>query len=191
MSYGITHLDLGSRLDTGNDVAHIAAAHFFGRAEPHLEDTYLVSHILLSRIEELDLVAGMDNAVLDLIVRDDAPERVEDRVENQCLERSLRVACRSRNLFHDGIQKRRHTLTSPCRNMIHLLRLAAEQLANLISHHIRPGSIHIYLVQNRDNLKAMLNRLIQVRNRLSLNTLRSIHHQQSPLTGSDGTGHLV
>ena len=191
MCDGITDLDLRRSLDTGNDISHIAAADLLCRRQPHFQHTDFVSDIFLSGIEELDLVTGMDNSVLDLEICDNASERVEHRVENQCLKRCFRVSFRCRNLLHDGIQKRRHAFSSPRGNLEHFLRIASEKVADLVGHHVRTRGIHVDLVQDRYNLQTMVNGLIQVRNRLCLNALRSIHHKQRTFTGCDGTGHLI
>ena len=113
----------------------------------------------------------MYGAVLDLEVCDDSAERVEHRVENQCLERGLRISLRSRNLLHDGIQKRSHSQSCSGGHLIYVLRLAAEKFADLVGHDFRTGSIHVNLIQDRDNLQSMLDGLVKIGNGLSLNTL--------------------
>ena len=49
----------------------------------------------------------------------------------------------------------------------------------------------IYFIDNRYYLQIIFDCHIQIGNRLRLNALRGIHNQQSPLTSSDRTGHLV
>ena len=127
----------------------------------------------------------MESAVLDFEICDDAAERVEDRVENQCLKRGLRVALRGRNLLHYGIQDFRNALSCTCRYLVNLLRLASEQVADLVCNHLRTSRVHVNLVQHRNYFQTMLDGLIQIGNSLCLNTLRGIHHQQRTLTGGD------
>ena len=191
MGDGISHLDLRRGLDAGNDVAHIAAGHFLCRAHLHFQHADLIGRVFLAGIEELDPVSGMESAVLDFEIGDDAAERIEYRVENQCLKRCLRVALRGRNLLHYGIQDFRNALSCTCRYLVNLLRLASEQVADLVCNHLRTSRVHINLVQHRNDFQAVLDGLIQIGNSLSLNTLRGVHHQQRALAGCDRAGHLI
>ena len=77
MCDGIADLDLCRSLDTGDDISHIAAADLLCRRQTHFQHTDFVCDIFLSGVEELDLVTGTDDAVLDLEICDNASERVE------------------------------------------------------------------------------------------------------------------
>ena len=113
----------------------------------------------------------MYGAVLDLEISNNSTERVEHRVEDQCLERCFRVSLRSRNLLHDGIQKRSHAKSCSGGHLIYVLRLAAEKFADLVGHDFRTGSVHVNLIQDRDNLQSMLDGLVKIGNGLGLNAL--------------------
>ena len=66
MSDGIAHLDLGRCLDTGDDVTHIACGHHIARHHIHTENANFIGIILLTGVEELNLVALTDASVLNL-----------------------------------------------------------------------------------------------------------------------------
>ena len=104
MGNGIAHLHLNGGLDARDDVAHRAAGDLARRAELHLQYTHLVGSVLLTRVDELHTIACADGAVLHLEVGNDAAERVEHRVEDQGLQRGLRVALGRRDAVNDGIE---------------------------------------------------------------------------------------
>ena len=84
---GIAHLNFHRALDAGDDVANVAAAHVGAGYELHLERAYLFHLVLHAGGHELDFVPFADAAVCYLEVSYHAAERVEDRVENEGLER--------------------------------------------------------------------------------------------------------
>ena len=49
--------------------------------------------------------------------------------------------------------------------------LAAEKFADLVGHDFRTGSVHVNLIQDRDNLQSMFDSLVKIGNGLSLNAL--------------------
>ena len=76
----------------------------------HLKHSDLICSILLASADELHLVARLDRTVHHLEVSDDTAERVEHRVEDEGLERSVRISYGSRDSLHDGIENLLHTL---------------------------------------------------------------------------------
>ena len=191
MGDGIAHLDFGGRLDAGDDVAHIAAADAVSRFELHLEDADFIGFVLLAGIEELDLVSFADGPVENLEISDDAAEGVEHGIEDEGLERRLGIALRGGNLLHDGIQQRRDTLAGAGGNLVDILRIAAEQVADLVGHDIHHGGIHVDLVQDRNDLQTMVHRLVEVGNRLGLHALGGVYDQQRPFAGSNAAGDFI
>ncbi len=106
----ISHLHFAGGLYSGNYISHTSAGNLVARAEFHLQRTHLVGDIFLARVEELDFVACADGPVNHLEISDDAPERVEHGVENQCLKRCIRVSLRSRNPLNDSVQNLLYSL---------------------------------------------------------------------------------
>ena len=78
----------------------------------HLEHTDFIRIIFLACAYELNLVAWLDRAVDNLEICNDTSERVEYRVKDKRLKRSLRVSLRSRHSLNDSIQDFLHTLSS-------------------------------------------------------------------------------
>ena len=122
----------------------------------HLEDTDLVGRIFLSCADELDLVARLDASVHHLEVGDDTAERVEHRVEDEGLERCVRIALRSRNPLHDCVQHLLHTLSGLSRSKEHILRLAAQKIHYLVCHDVYHRRVNVDLVEHRNDLKVVL-----------------------------------
>ena len=77
----------------------------------HLEHSDLVCLIFLSCADEFYFVAWLDGSVENLEICNDASERVEYRVKDESLERSVRISCRSWNALDDGVKNLRHSLS--------------------------------------------------------------------------------
>src|SRR5690606_26277888 len=88
---GVAHLYLLCILNAGNNIADIARLHLLPFGHPELEDADLIRSILLAGGHELDQVAFTDRTVHDAIIYDNAPETVVYAVEDQRLERSVRI----------------------------------------------------------------------------------------------------
>ena len=147
----------------------------------HLEYTDLVGRIFLSCADELDLVARLDASVHHLEVGDDTAERVEHRVEDEGLERSVRISLRSRNPLHDSVENLLYALAGLSRSKEHLLRLAAQKVYYLVSHDIDHSRVNVDLVEHRNDLEVVLDSEIKVGYCLCLDTLGSVHYQQRTL----------
>ena len=84
---GVAHFNFNGALDAGDDVSNIAAAHLGAGDEFHLERAYFFDLVFHAGGHELNFVPFADAAVCYLEVSYHAAERVEDRVENEGLER--------------------------------------------------------------------------------------------------------
>ena len=162
MGNGITHLNLGSILDTRDDITYLTSTQFLARNHIHLQYTDFISIIFHAGIEELHLISLTDYTILYLEVGDDSAEGVKYRVENQCLERCLLVSYRSRNTINDSFQYFFYTLTGLTRSTEDILMLATDQVYNFVFYLFRHSRRHIYLIDYRDNLQVVLDSHIEV-----------------------------
>ena len=139
------------------------------------------------KIEELYLVTLADGAVLNLEICYDSAERVEYRVKNESLKRSIRITYRAWNTLHYGIQYllNAHSCTGRC--TYYLITLATQQFNDLILNLIRHGALHIALVDHRDYLQVMVNGHIKVADGLRLDALSGVYNQDGALAGCYGT----
>ena len=142
-------------------------------------------------IEEFHLVALSDDAVGNLEVGDDAAERVEHRVEDQRLQRSLLVAHGVRYALDDGIQDILYALARLSRCTQNVLRVAAYQVYYLVLHLVRHGAGHVNLVDDGNDFQVVVDGQIEVRDGLCLYALRGVDHQQRTLAGGYRTADFI
>ena len=164
---------------------HLARHHI------HLEHTYLIGLVLPSGIDELHLVAAVHAAVDYLEVGNDSPERIEHRVEDERLQRSLLVSLGTRNTIDHCIKYLLHSQACLSAGQDNLLVLAAKQfhylILDLFGHRVR----HVALVHHGDDFQIMFDGHIEVADSLGLHTLCGIHHQQSAFASGNASAHLV
>ena len=130
-------------------------------------------------------------AVHNFEIGDDAPEGIENGVENQGLKRSVRVALRCRYPLHDGIQHFFDTRSRLCRNFQHFLRLAAYHIHNLVCHYVYHSRVHIDFVEHRYDFKSVFHSKIEIGYGLGLYALGRVHNQKGSFAGGNGAGDLV
>ena len=161
------------------------------RLQLELQNADLVGLVVAARIEELDMLALAQRAVEDAVVGYDAAEGVEHRVEDQRLQRCVFVAFGGRDAVHDGFQHLldAHSRFSRCQQNI--LVLAAYEVDHLVLHLVDHRRIHVDLVQHGDDLQVVPHGEVEVRNRLRLNALRGVDHQQRPFARGDCARHFV
>ena len=147
--------------------------------------------ILLARSHEFHVVALAYCAVDDFEVCDDASERVEHRVENQSLERSVRVAYRCRHTLHYGLQNLGHAHSGFAAGADYLVAFASQQVDYLILHLVGVGRVKIAFIDYRYYLQIVVDGHVQVRYSLSLYALRRIHYKQRTLARGNAARHLV
>ena len=133
----------------------------------------------------------MQGSVLYLEIGDDPAEGVEDGIEDEGLQGSFRIPFRSGDLLHDGIQDGLYALPRAGGDAEDVVQVAADEVHDLIRHHIRLRGVHIYLIEDGDDFEPVVYGLVEVGDGLGLDALGRIHHQQRTLAGSDGTGDFV
>ena len=107
----ITDLHLRRSFDTGDQVTHIAGGKHILWNAVHLKDADFVRVVLMIGGEKLHHLVRSDRAVEDTEVGDDTAEGVENGVEDESLQRSLRVTFRRGNALNDGLQDLLHALS--------------------------------------------------------------------------------
>ena len=147
--------------------------------------------VLLTGRHELDEVVGADGAVDNLEVCDDAAERIEYRVEYQCLQRCLGVAFGSGHALDDGAENLGDADACLARRTDDFLTLAADQVDDFVLHFLGIGRVEIHLVYNGDDLEVVVDGHVQVGDGLGLHALRSVDYQERAFACGDGARHLV
>ena len=187
----IAHLDVRRSFDTRTDIAHVPGTDFVAGLHLELQHAHLVGVVLAARVEEFDMLALADRAVEDAEIGDDAPEGVEHRVEDQCLQRSVRIALRLRNPLDDGFEHLFHAQSRFAGGAEDLVRVTTQQIDYLILHFVDHRRVHVDLVQYGNDLQVVLDSQVKVRYGLRLDTLRGIDYEQSPFARGDGTRYLI
>ena len=158
----------------------------FGR-----EEADLVDRRLRARLHRDDRLVLGEGAVDHAHVGDDAAVLVELRVEDQRPRRSLAIALGRWNASDDRFQDLAHAGAGLRRDPQDVVRLAADQVADLSGDPIRLGARQIDLVHHRDQLEPGLHRGVGVGDGLCLDALSRVDDQQRALAGGEATRDLV
>ena len=162
MCDGITHLYILRILDTRADVTYVARANLALGAHLQLQYAHLVGIVVVTRIEELDVVALADGAIEDTEVGDNASEGVEHRVKNQCLQRSIVVTLGSGDALDDSLQNILDTLARLARCQKDVLILAADKVDNLVLDLVNHCRLDVDFVQYRDDFEVVADCKVEV-----------------------------
>ncbi len=184
---GITHFYFFGILDTGYDITHIAAAHFFLGFHTQFQDTYFIGTIILSGRNKANHIAFAQYTIQNTVVHDDTAETIEYRIEDQSLKRCFLTAFRSRNAFHNSFD----TDAGFTAGQEDIFLFAANQINDLVGYFRNHGTFHINLVDHRNDLQIVIDGQIEVTDGLCLNTLRRIYQQQGAFACSQCTAHFI
>jgi len=105
------------------------------------------------------------------------------RVEHQRPQGFARVPGWRRNLAHRRLQHGPDVFPGLGGDRDHVIDRHAQQIRNLLGHHIRLSRRQVDLVDDRDDLQIVLQSHVEVGERLSLNALRRVHNQDGPFAG--------
>ena len=113
------------------------------------------------------------------------------RIEDQRAQRLIAPAARRRHALDDRLKDLGDADALFGRGVQHFLLRHAQHVLDLLGHHLRLGPRQIDLVQHRDNRQVVLQRQIDIGERLGLDALRRIHHQDRTLAGRQRARNLV
>ena len=149
--------------------------HFLHRAGGHHPDPGTFSH----------------TAFFDPAENDDALVRIIQGVEDQRLQRRVRVSGGRRDLFHNGFQHRLDVDAVFRGNQRCILGFQSDHVLDLVNDPLRLCTGKVDLVDHRNDVQIVIQRQIHIGQRLGLNALGRIHHQHRAVTGCQASGHLV
>ncbi len=136
-------------------------------------------------------VAGLEVPVDDADERDDAAVLVVRGIEDERAGRRVGIAARRRDPLDDRVQHLLDALPRLGRDAQHVLRRVADQIGHLGRGAVRVGLRQVDLVHDRDDLEVVLDREVRVRERLRLDSLRRVDHEQRSLAGLQRPRDLV
>ena len=140
---------------------------------------------------EPDGIAFGERSVDDADQADHAPVGVVVRIEHQGAQRRRRIPFRRREAVDDGFEQLVDAFPGLGRDPDRLIRRAAEHGGQLAGDSVWIGRRQIDLVDDRDDLEAFLDGEIGIGQRLGLDTLGGIGHQERSLARLETSGYLV
>ena len=150
-------------------------------------------HHLVARAggHEQDLLLAADAAVDEAHENDDAAVVVVLTVEDQRLERRVRIAGGRGHARHDRFQDRVDIDARLGRDLRRVLRRNADDLLDLVLDALRVGGGQVDLVDDGQDLQIVVQREVGVRERLGLHALARVDDQHGSLAGGERAADLV
>ena len=140
---------------------------------------------------ELDVLALLDDAVHDADQDDDAQIGVVPAVDQHRFQRRVAIPLGRGNLRDDRFQ---YVVDADARLGAGEHRFGcveADHLLDLRLHLFRFGRRQVDLVDDRHDFMIMLDRLIDIGERLRLHALGGIHHQQRAFASGEAARHFI
>mmetsp|Transcript_17679 Transcript_17679/g.46409 ORF Transcript_17679/g.46409 Transcript_17679/m.46409 type:complete len:358 (-) Transcript_17679:116-1189(-) len=190
----VAHARVVDGLDRGHEVPDLARLEGpvrHGDALGH-HDADLRDVVRLARGQELDLVALGDAGPVDHPkIRDHALVRVELRVEDEAPRRLLLVVARRRHALDDRVQHVADAQPALRGGQDRVRAVQADRRLDLLGDALRLRRGQVDLVEDGDDLEVVLERQVDVRERLGLDALGRVDDQQRALAGGERPRHLV
>ena len=137
------------------------------------------------------MVAGAHGTVDHFEIGDNAAEGVEYGVKDKALERRVRIPFGRRNTLDDSIEDLGHAFAGLGGAAQNLLAFATQQIDYLVLYAFGHGIVHVTFVEHRNNLQVMLDRHIEIGDRLRLYALGRIDDEHRALAGRNRPAHLI
>ena len=189
---GIAHAGVLHGLDAGGQIADLTSLQLgTGRKVGSTHVAHFYQRELRAGGHHADGIAGLHGALKHTDIDDNALVAVVDAVEDQRLQRGIRVAGGSRNVGDDTLQHLIHIQAGLGRDAGRIQTGQADHVLHPLRHLVRVGAGQVDLIQDGHQFQIMLQRHIGVGQRLSFHTLRGIHHKDGTLAGGQTAADLV
>ncbi len=181
----VTDARVGHFLDRGGDEADFARSEAIHGKHLRRQNADALDRILGTRAHHADLLALGQHAIDDAHQNHDAEIGVVPAIDEQRLKRTLLTgfALGRGQLVNDGFQNIGNAKTGLGRNHHGFGGIDADDFLDLFLDAIRLCSRQVDLVEHRDDLVIVVDRLIDVGERLRFHALRGIHHQKRAFAG--------
>ena len=188
---GVADARVGDLLDGGVEEADLAGAELADFRHLGAEDADAVDVVGGARAHHLDGHAPLEHAVDDAHEHDDAEIGVVPAVDEEGLERRLLVALRRRQALHDRLQHIADAEAGLGGDRDGVLGRDADHLLDLLLDALGLRGRQVDLVEDRHDLVAGVDGVIDVGEGLRLDALRGVDDEQRALAGGEGARHLV
>ncbi len=133
----------------------------------------------------------VEHAVDDAHEHDDAEIGIVPAIHEQSFEGRVRVALGRRQPVHDRLQHLLDAEPGLGRDLDRVACVEPDHILDLLAHARRLGGGQVDLVEDRDHLVIVVERLIDIGQRLRLDPLRGVDHEQRALAGGEAAVHLI
>ena len=140
---------------------------------------------------QADGVAGLDGALEDADVDDDALVAVVDAVKDQGLERGVRVAGGGRDVADHPFQHLVDVQAGLGRDAGRVQAGQTDDVFHFLRHLVRVGAGQVDLVQDGHQLQIVFQRHVGVGQRLGLDALGGVHHQDRAFAGGQAAADFI
>ena len=137
--------------------------------------------LLVAGCHELDPLAPLELALDHSHQQYGADIRVEPGIEHQRTRRCSEISGRRRHPLNDRLQQLRDALALLGGDGDHVRAVEPDHVLDLAHHSLEIGGRQVDLVDDGNDLEVRIDREIGIRERLGLDPLRCIHHQESAL----------
>ena len=187
----LTAAGLADQLDAGDQVADLARTELLDRRRHRAAHADLDDLVVGLGLHEQHLVGTGHAAVHHPHAGHDAAVLVVLAVEDERLQRRVRIAGRGRDALDDGVEQLAHALAGLGRDAQDLIGGDAEHVLDLGGEAIRVGRREIDLVEGGDDLEVVLQRQVAVGQRLGLDALGGVDDEHHALAGGQRAADLV
>ena len=188
---GVADAGIGDFLDRGGDGADLAGAELVDRCQLRREHAGAVDVIGGVGAHHADALALLQSAVDDAHQHDHAEIGVVPAIDQQRFERRVAVAFRRRQASDDRFQHLGHVLSGLGGNLDGAGGVDADHVLDLLLDRFRLGRRQVDLVEHRHDLVAGIDGVIDIGERLRLDALAGIHHQQRALDRGERAVDLI
>ena len=188
---GVTHLGFGDAFDGSSNITDLARSKLIRGLQRRREHTHLRNIKLIARCHGADAHASAHRAFLDAHIAQSALVVVINAVKDQRAERLVRPAHRRRHKIHDLREHFVHVRAKLCGDARRVRRRQADHILDFADGMLRIGARQVDFVDDRHDLKAIVQREINIGKRLRLDALRCIHNEHRTFTCCKRTGNFI
>ncbi len=187
----IAHLAVFHVLEARGDVANLTRRERLRGDEGRAEVAHLQHLSGAMRLHHQQAICGGDSAIDDANIGDDTLIGVILGIEDERPQRLVIGATRRRHALHHRFENLLGADALFGRRQDGLLAGDADHILDLFDDTLRLGAGQVDLVDNRDEFEVGLERQIEIRQRLRLDALRGVHHQNRALARRQTARHLI